>query len=69
MLKPTPFWDELGCGGISREGEEGRDRVIGASGDRKPGAIYCKGRPATQQAKTGLAGDPDRAKGKTKAYH
>jgi hypothetical protein len=21
-LKPTPFWDDLGCGGILREGEE-----------------------------------------------
>jgi hypothetical protein len=40
MLKPTPFWDEMGCGGIPREGEgseigESGNREIETSGNRK----------------------------------
>ncbi len=31
MLKPTPFWDELGCGGISREGVAPENAEIGGA--------------------------------------
>jgi hypothetical protein len=44
-LKLTPFWDDLGCGGIPREG--GQDRLIGSSGDSMKGEVKRKFSPTT----------------------
>src|SRR5579864_5843399 len=47
MLKPTPLWDDLGCGGTPREGgARSGDPVIGISGDltsRKSKSVNHKG--------------------------